>query len=529
MKQNKIKILFPILAIVISLSLTSCLDDLNIDPIDPNVTQSFQQDGVFAKIYASLSLTGQEGPSGNGDVDGIDEGTSAFVRLLWNLNTLTTDEAICSWGDPGVPEMNFNRWSASHDQITGMYGRLYFNITLCNHFLEETKDQSDDKTLKQRAEVRFMRAMNYFYLLDMFGNVPLVTTVTSELMGQTKRADLFEFVEDELLEAEQNMYEPMQAPKYRVDKAAAWMLLARLYLNAQVYTGTASWNNAAIYAKRVIDSSYELNGVYKHLFMADNAGTWDGSTVNTAPKEIIFAIAVDGVKTKSWGSSLFLIASTQASDMPNWGSKEAWSGNRARAALVRKFFPTGTFPSNADLKDLSTVANDDRALFFAEDRTVEVQRVAIFKDGLSVRKHSNLRADGGSTSDDQFADTDVPFMRAAEAYLTYAEAVTRGASVIDGYTALQAVNAIRTRSNASIFATLDLTRLADEWSREFFFEGRRRMDLIRFGYYGGNNEYNWDWKGGAAGGTKFSEIYNIFPIPSSDMNANSKLEQNEGY
>lgn len=501
---------------------SSCIGDLDVDPIDPSVTQSFNQDGVFVKIYASLALTGQEGPAGKGDVDGIDEGTSAFVRLIWNLNELTTDEAICSWGDPGIPEMNFNRWSSSHDQVTGLYGRLNFNITLCNHFLEQTEGLTDDKSVKQRAEARFMRALNFYYLMDLFGNVPFTEVVAIEPPQQIKRSDLFDYIEKELNDIEADMYEPKAAPYYRVDKVANWLLKSRLYLNAEVYTGTAKWSEAASYAKKVMDSAYKLNPEYTHLFMGDN----NGSSVNKAPQEIILPIASDGIKTKSWGSSLFLIASTRTSGMPNWGSTEGWGGNRARSALVKKFFPGGNIPSGAMATPSTTGAADKRALFFIDDRTLEIENVEIFKQGYSVMKFNNARADGNSPGDTQFPDMDVPFLRVAEAYLTYAEATLRaGGSSND---ALNAVNAIRTRANATAITSINLDGVLDEKAREFYFEGHRRTDLIRYGYYGGG-DYNWDWKGGTPGGTKFSAIYNLFPIPSTDMNSNPNLTQNPGY
>ena len=525
MKNKNIKFIAAILSVMLVVGFsTSCIGDLDVEPIDPSVTQTFEQDGVFAKIYATLALTGQEGPAGRGDVDGIDEGTSAFVRLIWNLNELTTDEAICAWGDPGIPEMNFNRWSSSHDQITGVYGRFNFNVTLCNHFLEQTEGMTDEKTVKQRAEVRFMRALNFYYLIDFFGNVPFTEVVATEAPQQIQRAELFNYIEKELTECEADMYEPRQAPYYRADKAANWLLKSRLYLNAQVYTGTAKWSEAATYAKRVMDSGYTLNPEYTHLFMGDNSG----STVNKATQEIILPIAADGIKTRSWGSSLFLIASTRTSGMPNWGSTEGWGGNRARAALVKKFFPDGNIPENAKLTPTTTGAADKRALFFIDsgDRTLEIQQVEIFKQGYSVMKYNNARADGAASSDTQFPDMDVPFFRAAEAYLTFAEATLRAGGSTNE--ALTAVNALRARANAPAFTAIDLDRVLDEKAREFYFEGQRRTDLIRYGYYGGG-DYNWDWKGGSPTGTKFSEIYNLFPIPSTDMNSNPNLTQNPGY
>ena len=532
MKKLNIKSYIYILSFALAAGATSCVNDLNVKPIDPSVTQTFNQDAVFAKIYASMALTGQQGPAGTPDLDAsyIDEGTSAFIRLLWNFNELASDEAICSWGDPGISEMNFCTWTSSHQQLKGLYGRLYFIVTLTNHFLEQTDGLTDDKTVKQRAEARFVRALGYYYLLDLFGNVPFTTVVSTEAPEQIQRASLYSWIESELLAIEPDLYDVKQAPYYRVDKAADWLLLSRLYLNAKVYTGTAQWDNAAIYAKKVIDSGYTLASKYKYLFMADNAGSIDGSSVNDAPNEIILPLAADGVKTYSYGSSLFLIASTHTSGMDNWGSTEGWGGNRARAALVKKFFPEGI--SVTDSATLATglpgLADDDRALFFAYKRTTEIEKYSVFKQGLSVAKWTNVRTVTINTVDIRWVDTDVPFMRAAEAYLTYAEAVLRGGATVEGYAALTAVNALRIRANAKQITTIDLDGLLDEWSREFYFEGRRRSDLIRFGDYGGSS-YNWDWKAGIAAGSQFSSTYNLMPIPSSDMNANPNLLQNEGY
>lgn len=541
----------PVAVTLLAFQMSSCVNDLNLDPIDPNVSQSFDQEMVFAKIYSSLTTTGQEGPAGNGDVAGIDEGFSAFTRLIWNLNELTTDEAVCSWGDTGIPDLNFNKWTDSNDFTKGLYGRFFFNITLINHFLEQTADKTDEITLRERAEARFMRAMNYSYLLDMFGNVPFTEVVAIDPPKQILRKDLFIWIHSELEACEADMFEPRTAPYYRVDKAANWMLRARLFLNGEVYTtipqtdsttytpGTTYWNEAAVYAKKVMDSGYMLNPNYRQLFMGDNAGTMDGSLVNTAPQEIIFPIACDGIRTKSWGNSMFLIASTYKSDMPACGTKEAWSGNRARSSMIRKFYP-GTIYAR-DMGDLTTGAispasrysKDDRALFFGLSRTLEIAQPGKFTEGFSSFKWTNVRADSAATSDNQFTDTDIPFMRAAEAYLTYAEAVTRGASEINGLTAVAAVKSIRDRAHAKAItdpALITLNFLCDEWSREFNFEGRRRTDLIRFGKFGGDNTgYLWPWKGGVEAGTEIDAKYNLFAIPSSDLNANPNLKQNPGY
>ncbi len=546
---------FQIILVVLIITLTtpSCIEDfLDIDPISPKISTEFSQDEVFAKIYATLALTGNKGPDGAGDVIGIDEGTSSFVRLIWNLNEITTDEAMCSWGDPGIPELNFNNWSASHSNIRGLWGRLYFNITLINSFLESTAGMDDAKTKRQQAEARFIRALNYYYLMDLFGNV-VFTDKVGEKTVQVSRTTIFNYINKELNDCENDMYAPNESkPYYRVNKVANWLLRSRIYLNAKVYTTVEKWDSAAIYAQKVIDpsSGYSLCPTFRHLFMADNAGVLDGSTVNKAPNEIIMAIPADGVQTKSWGTSLFLIASTHTGDMPGWGTTEGWGGNRARATLVKKFFPGSAVFS--DPNDLTTAkvptlsVKDARALFLkggviikTKDGTkdsinTKLRTLGIvsntFLNGYSVIKFSNLRADGLKTNDIKFTDTDVPLLRQAEAYLTYAEAVFRGAQPINGMTALNAMNTLRARAGKTTnLTTLTEQDIIDEWAREFFFEGRRRTDLVRFGHYGGDTNYKWDWKNGVSEGANFDKDLNIFPIPDTELSSNNNVTQNPGY
>lgn len=529
---------FIILALVLSLSPANAKDHIiinkanriaykadvnNIDSITftyrVSTEQPFVQDAAFAKLYATLGLTGDQQPVGMPDITGIDESQTSFIKQIWILNELTTDEAICTWMDPGIMDLNFNSWSPATIQFQGMYARLNFNINLCNQFLNHTAGNTDAISVKQRAEVHFLHALNHYYLLDMFGNVPFRADVSYDLPLPVLRADLYSRIVSELLAAEPDMYDPRQAPYYRADKAAAWLLLARLYLNAGVYTGTPNYAEAARYAKKVIDSAYQLNQSYEQLFMADN----DGSATNTAPKEIILPIACDGITSKSFFNSLFLIASTHLNDMPAWGSREAWAGNRARATLVNKFLPNG-IPQLADLTDLRVAAHDNRAMFYASDRTVDITTPTNFRQGLTVFKFTNIRSDGGPSHDAQFTDTDVPLLRVAEAYLTYIESQFR---LGQADLALPYMNALRLRSHATNLSSLSYEAIIDEWSREFYFEGRRRTDLIRFGMYSYN--YNWDWKGGAPGGQVFGAFNNLFPIPQSEINANPNLSQNPGY
>ena len=314
------------------------------------------------------------------------------------------------------------------------------------------------------------------------------------------------------------MAEPKQATYGRADKAAAWMLLARLYLNAEVYTGTAQWDKAAEYAEKVMNSGYTLCPTYRNLFMGDNH-------INGAEKEIILPILQDGIDTQNFGGALFLIASTHKDDMEPTGTSENWAGNRARPQLLNKFFPTSEAPA-VSTEEMVRSAQDHRALFYGVGRKFKIEEVANFTEGYSCSKFSNQYASGNNPKDVKFVDMDIPFMRVAEAYLTFAEAKTR---LGDQTSAKSAIDALRERAHANTQPTYELNDICDEWAREFSFEGRRRMDLVRFGKFGGNSDYKWDWKGGVKEGTNFSATKNVYGIPTKDIIANDNLVQNEGY
>jgi len=534
-------------------SVVSCTGDLDVSPIDPNLVtaDSISPEQLFNKCYACIGVAGNGGANGDSDVDGIDGGTSGYVRQVWNANELTTDEAICGWGDDGIPQFDFNTYDASHPMLKGLYYRLYTNIVFCNSYLESFEEYNSTMT----AEVRFIRALAYYYLMDGWGNVPLVTATTSELPQQAKRSELFSWLEEELLDLVTDLDEPeartSSNAKYgRVDKDAAYLLLARMYLNAEVYTGTARWADAAEYAKKVMDGPHKLSNVswtvtvgdisytftpYQQLFMGDNGE-------GTAASEAIFPILQDGLKTTSWGTSLFMMASTFDANMhenpfdrsaTNGVSGQTWGGNRARPQLVELFFENGEAPTGPGYM-VAQSAGDDRALFNTDTaggvtRTLNCEDYGVFTNGYAVAKYTNFKTDLSAGHDATFPDADFFFMRSAEAYLTYAEALTRQAGGTAPAQAVDAINEIRARANAEQRSTYTLNQILDEWGREFYFEGRRRIDLIRFNRYGGNTDYVWQWKGGAYEGRNFESFRNLFAIPTNDLNVNSNLVQNPGY
>ncbi len=508
---------------------------------------------LLLRCYANFSVSGDGGRDGGCWVPNFDGGTSAFYRQMWNLNELTSDEAMCAWNDFGIEDLNLNISTPSTPQLAGYWLRLYKGIDFCNEYLAKYSELDATAT----AEVRLLRALNYQMLLDAWGNVPVTVTPGETTPPQKSRAEVFAWVESELLATLDNLDEPSsktsRSANYgRVDRAAAWLLLARLYLNAEVYTGTARWKDAATYARLVINSPYELvtgrsnhevNGqnwnfsAYQRLFMGDNDRT-------DAARECLMPLIHDSRKTfwTSWSTSMYLIAGTFDSDMDehpwhytnNGLYYQCWAGLRARPQLVRQFFAEGDYADNeipsARGYENAVTAGDDRALLNSKDRTLYNTDWQNFHNGFAVAKFTNFTTDGSLSSNAQIADADVFLLRKAEAYLTLAEALTRqdGGSVTPAEAA-DAINALRTRAGATLMRSYSLDGILDEWSREFYFEGRRRMDLIRFGRYGGETDYNWQWKGGTFEGKDIPAALNLFPIPAMAMEQNPNLTQNPGY
>ncbi len=546
------KIFYAVLLVAFMLGSTSCIKNLDIQSIDPQTTPSFQQHEVFVKAYALLGVTGQKGVAGSQDLDGQDEGESGFYRTVFNCNELPTDECVWAWQENvDIPQLTTISWNSSSIRTEWLYVRLGYNINMYNFFLDQTEDKTDEESLRQRAEVRFLRALHYSYYLDFFGKAPFKVHFNNELPIEKKGSDLYDFIQDELKECETDMFDPRKAPYGRADKAANWLLRARLYLNAKVYTGKADYANARDFATKVIDSSYELADNYEEIFMADN----DENV--SAMKEIIFPIRQDGLKIRSYSGSYFLISSTRISGMPYMGTTDGWSCIFARPTLIQKFFsnledvpmlPADVkVPEKEEISsdekinnfdeqystrtiDMIEAAGDDRALFYSGIgggiRKLETDAIRGFNDGLSIVKWQNIRSDGKATSHTMYPDTDIPLFRISEAYLTRAEALFR---LGEGNPA-DDINKLRNRANCvRKVQTVTEKELIDEWAREFYLEGRRRSDLIRFDMFT-SSKYLWPWKGGVKEGTSVSSFYNVYPIPASDLTNNSvNLTQNPGY
>ena len=243
--KRYIKNIIPSAVLLLSMGFSSCIGDLDVTPIDPNKNMDLDPEALFNMCYANFALEGVEGP-GKANIAADDPGTTGLVRELFNANELTTDEAICAWTDPGVTTMNTNEQGASNAFLAIYYNRLYSGISVCNQYLTVAADVDATRT----AEIRFIRALQFYLAMDAFGNIPVPTMISNEKPVQETQAQVYAWLEKELLEIEPLMSQPSvkkstDAGYGRVDKAAAWMLLSRLYLNAEVYTGTAQWAKAA--------------------------------------------------------------------------------------------------------------------------------------------------------------------------------------------------------------------------------------------------------------------------------------------
>ncbi|MDP1621704.1 MAG: RagB/SusD family nutrient uptake outer membrane protein [Bacteroidales bacterium] len=351
------KRIFKISSMVMAITMffASCVKDLDTQPIDPNDMNSANvyktaanYKAVLAKLYAGLSMSGQQGPAGKPDIKGIDEGFGEYMRGYWYHQELTTDEAVIGWNDQTIKNFHGQNWGSSDVFISAMYYRIFYQVCICNEFIRESTESklaergltgANQTMIEQyRNEARFLRALSYYHALDLFGNVPFVTEndpVGKFFPTQIPRADLFNYVESELLAVEPLMSSVKGAEYGRAGQAAVWTLLAKLYLNAGVYIGQTKYTECITYCNKVISAGYSLEPEYKNLFTADNNFSNEG----------IFMVTFDGARSQTWGGTTFIVhAAVGGSMVPgDYGIGGGWGGIRTTSALVNKF------PEQADL------------------------------------------------------------------------------------------------------------------------------------------------------------------------------------
>ena len=505
----------------------SCTKNLNQSPaygLNSEVVYSDPNNyiNVLSKLYSGLSMTGLQGPAGQADIAGIDEGFSAYVRVLWNLQELPTDEAVCGWNDPGIPTLNKMQWNADDGWVKGMYYRIYYQITLCNEFIYQSRDErldergfsdADKEMIRMyRNEARFLRSLSYFHAMDLFGNVPFVTEedrVGAFQPERITRTDLFNYVESELIDLSNVLSAAGTVDYGRATREAAKTLLAKVYLNAEVYSGTNRYDDCRNYCEQVINSgAFQLDMDYQHLFLADNQNS----------SEVIFPVVYDGLYAQTWGGTTYLVCGALGGSMnaADYGVNGKWGGLRSTSAFVNKF-PDST--------------EDSRFLFYRDGQELEITNLGTFTQGYAYPKYKNVTSVGDVGSNNgtsAHVDIDFPMFRLADVYLMLAESAYRNG---DQGTALNYINMLRERAYGNSnnnMSSINLDDILDERSRELAWEGSRRTDLIRFGKFT-SGDYVWPFKGGDVSGVGTSSHLELYPIPTSDLILNPNLTQNPGY
>lgn len=528
------KKLLYIISIPVILGLTACTDDLNQYPNIEETSKSVYSNPAnyimaLAKCYASFVTAGQE--KGGGDADLSSNNGYDYMRCYFNMQEAATEEIGSTWieGD-NIGNLTHITWDANDPWVADMYYRCYYSISLCNEFLKNCSDskissftqEEQTSIITYRNEARFLRALAYFHALDLFHDIPFAdenTIGSSTLPEKWEAAKIFTFIETELLECNDGMPNIDECEYGHAPQAAAWMLLARLYLNAESYNTEAHYNDCMTYSQKVIDEGYELETEYAKLFNADN-----DKRVGKG-NEIIFSLVIDSKYVVSWGATTYLVCGEVDTDYgpaaATVGCASAWSMFRIR----------GEIPALFDMD------NDDRAMFYTDGQNQYMDKgVDDRTGGYFVTKWSNLTDDGEVSSETSTdgVDTDFPLFRLADAYLMYAESSAR--TNTDLSTALGYVNDLRSHRNAASVSENDLTATSngiaykfflDERARELYWECVRRTDLIRFDCFTGGN-YLWQWKGGVKDGSSVDDKFNIYPIPSTELSANPNLS-NKNY
>jgi hypothetical protein len=532
-----------ILGIILSIAMfISCVKDLDVKPIDPNSilagnlndNPAYMKE-VLGKIYASFIINGQ-GSNGGPDISAPDNDFFTTTRALWNCQEITTDEAICAWGDVGIADLNTQTWSPNNPFLTALYQRLSLSVTYANDFIRFTNASTDPAVIQYNAEARFLRALAYSWDMDLFANPPFTTDadgVGKFFPKQIQRPALFNYVVSELHSIENKL----GAPKFsypEADQAACWMLLARLYLNAQVYTGTAKWDSCKIYCDKVINSGvYSLAANYRQNFSADNDG-------NHNP-EMIFAWEQDGVNTQGYVGTTFVIESCsdatyiRAERFGGLTSNTDWNGNRSKKSFMNVLVDTLTTYGNVSIPTSDSTFSQckDKRVYLKTKKSMIIPSASSSGDyGIGVYKFTAKNTDGSKAADynPAFASTDFPVFRYADALLMRAEALHRSG---DNVNALTDINTIRTRAYGNTTGNITVGQLTDQFilderGREFYYEAQRRTDLVRFGKFTDGN-YNWAWKGGSFNGINTDSHLNIFPIPGAEVSSNPNIKQNPGY
>ena len=444
------------------------------------------------------------------------------ISAPWTISVEGTDEFIVpgrasgGWFDQNNIDIMQHNVKADNQTVSNAWNNIFSEIGIANAVIESLNSSPSVALFKaQIAEARALRAYGYFYAMDFWGNVPLFTVGKIEqnnLPATTARADIFKFVESEMLAAAADLPAANSVNKTtyypRLTKEAIYAALAMVYLNAEVYTGTARWNDAVTMCNNVINTgAFGLEANVVESFKALNEGK---------TKEVIFAFSID--PARSAGGNAYMLYSQPALDQQRYSLP---------------FAPANGFSTQKEALDRYEVADRRRNLLqfgpqfkldgspLVDSKGVQLNLVncvsftaAADNEGFRVLKY----VPEGVTWSGSNGNTDYVQTRYSDILLTKAEALFRTGNAAE---ALTLVNQVRTRSNASTLSSLTLKNLEEERAREFIWEGHRRRDMIRFGSY-----FNTTWTFQTSVTPAFRGLY---PIPLTQIATNPKLKQNTGY
>lgn len=435
---------------------------------------------------------------------------------FWNANEHSTDECIAptrgaDWGDGGRwIRLHQHTWGPDDADFNDAWNFLYRGVNTCNRLIYQFENFEGEISNREAifAELKVLRAFYYFWLCDMFGNVPLVTRFDVEegfLPTQATRQEIFNFVESEIKSNMAQLSDEKSLLTYgRMTQWVARAILARLYLNAGVYVGTERWQDCIDQCDAIINSAkFDLEANYFSNF----------AVANDASGEAIFAVPYD----KKFGPNLrfhlqtlhYLNKETFRLQTTPWNGfctlaefYDTYDDNDARKAswLVGPQFNSSGDPleeNGAQLvitKEISSIENAAR------------------NEGARLKK---FEFESGINQD---MSNDFPVFRYSDVLLMKAESLLRLNKPGD---ALPLVNLVHERADLDPYGAIDLEELYNERGRELAWEVSRRQDMIRFGKW---NDA-WQFKDAMPGATHL----NLFPIPQPQLDANTNLGQNDGY
>ena len=538
--MNKKIFALPLLAI--SLSFTSCLDET---PKDQIPESEIYDSANSLYVNAVASLYNYIGAHEEG------EGLQGTCRGIYDYNTLTTDEAIIpirggNWYDGGLWENMYDHtWTATDTDLYNVWKYLYKVIVLSTKSLE-TIDQhksllNDQQRDEYKAEVRAVRAMFYYYAMDMFGRIPILESSTQKTadIRQSNRSDVFKYIVNELQTVAPllpNEHSNLQGNYYgRVTRPVAWFLLAKLALNAEVYTddnwtdsyrpdgktimidvdGTQknAWLTCIHYCNLIASAGYSLESDYTKNFAVHNENS----------NENIFTIPLDKMLYLNEFHYLF-----RSRHYAHGGAYGGASENGTCATLHTMAvygYNTSSPDARLDMNFYTGKVEVDGSNVTLDDGTpLEYKPLAVERNLTSSQyietagaRMKKYEVDRTAYSDGRMPDNDIVLYRYADVMLMKAEAKVR-----NGESGDEELNAVRNRVGMpSLPATLD--NILNERLLELVWEGWRRQDMIRFGTYNKSYDIHTPSEADNKGYTT------VFPIPGKARELNPNLEQNPGY